>query len=84
MSPGKLSRLLLPAASLFIYRPWCHIFCPFGLAGWVAEKISVYRVRVDCGKCVACGDCLAACPSGAVAFSAVRRQLPPPGKFKKS
>lgn len=102
---------LLLAASLFVYRPWCHLFCPFGLAGWVAEKISVYRVRVDYGKCVACGaceracpstvmgailkrdrtipdcfscgDCLAACPSGAVAFSAVRRQLPPPGKFKK-
>ena len=31
--------------SLFTYRPWCHFFCPFGLAGWVAEKMS--RIRPE-------------------------------------
>ncbi|HCC47417.1 MAG TPA: 4Fe-4S ferredoxin [Elusimicrobia bacterium] len=54
---------LLLAASLFLYRPWCHLFCPFGLVGWLAEKISVYKVRVDYAKCVACGACERACPS---------------------
>ena len=54
---------LLLAASLFLYRPWCHLLCPFGLVGWLAEKISVYKVRVDYSKCVACGACERACPS---------------------
>lgn len=49
--------------SLFTYRPWCHFFCPFGLTGWIAEKISVFKIRVDYDKCIACGVCEKACPS---------------------
>lgn len=54
--------LLLPA-SLFVYRPWCHFFCPFGLVGWVVEKVSLYRVRVNHDTCIACEACHRACPS---------------------
>ena len=50
-------------ASLFIYRPWCHFFCPFGLVSWIAEKISIFRIKVDYDKCVECGACEKACPS---------------------
>ena len=50
-------------ASLFIYRPWCHFFCPFGLVGWIAEKLSILRICVDQDKCIACGACEKACPS---------------------
>lgn len=50
-------------ASLFIYRPWCHLFCPFGLAGWLAEKVSVYKVAVDHRTCIGCEACAKACPS---------------------
>lgn len=49
--------------SLFTYRPWCHFFCPFGLAGWMAEKISLFKIQVDYDKCIACGTCEKACPS---------------------
>ena len=35
----------------------------FGLAGWLAEKISVYHVTVAYDKCAACGACERACPS---------------------
>lgn len=49
--------------SLFTYRPWCHFFCPFGLTGWVAEKISLFKIHVDYDKCIACGTCEKACPS---------------------
>lgn len=49
--------------SLFTYRPWCHFFCPFGLVGWVAEKISLFKIHVDYSKCIACGTCDKACPS---------------------
>lgn len=49
--------------SLFTYRPWCHFFCPFGLAGWVAEKVSLFKIHVNYDKCIACGQCEKACPS---------------------
>lgn len=54
---------LVLIASLFAYRPWCHFFCPFGLIGWLAEKISIFKVKVDYDKCIACEACSKACPS---------------------
>jgi polyferredoxin len=50
-------------ASLFVYRPWCHLFCPFGLVGWIVEKVSRVRISVDYSTCIACRKCAAACPS---------------------
>ncbi len=49
--------------SIFVYRPWCHLFCPFGLVGWILEKISIFRIKVDYDKCIACGKCEKICPS---------------------
>lgn len=49
--------------SLVIYRPWCHLFCPFGLVGWLFEKISLYRITVNYDTCTACQSCAKACPS---------------------
>jgi len=60
---GGLFVALLLVLSLFVYRPWCHFFCPFGLVGWLAEKISIFRIKVDYDKCVACETCSKACPS---------------------
>ncbi len=53
-------------SSLFIYRPWCHFFCPFGLVGWFIEKISFFKIQVDHKKCVSCEACSKACPSTAM------------------
>jgi NAD-dependent dihydropyrimidine dehydrogenase PreA subunit len=52
--------------SLFVYRPWCQLFCPFGLVGWLIEKISVFKVKVNYDTCVACEACAKACPSTAM------------------
>ncbi len=49
--------------SLFIYRPWCHFLCPFGLAGWLGEKISIFKIKVNYNTCIACNACSKACPS---------------------
>jgi len=49
--------------SLFIYRPWCHLFCPFGLIGWLVEKVSLFKVKVDYESCISCEACAKACPS---------------------
>lgn len=50
-------------SSLFVYRPWCHLFCPFGLAGWLLEKIAAFKIHVDYKTCIACDACSKACPS---------------------
>jgi len=60
---GGVFIVLLLVLSLFVYRPWCHFFCPFGLVGWLAEKISLFRIKVDYDKCISCGVCSQACPS---------------------
>jgi len=54
---------LLMAASLFIYRPWCHLFCPFGLVGWLVEKVSIFKIKVNYDTCISCEACARACPS---------------------
>ena len=59
---GIMLGLLLPAA-LFIYRPWCHLFCPFGFLGWIAEKASRFKVQVNYDTCIACEQCATSCPS---------------------
>lgn len=51
------------AASLFVYRPWCHAACPFGFLGWLGEKASLFRIRVNYDTCIACEKCAKACPS---------------------
>lgn len=54
---------LVLVSSLFVYRPWCHLFCPFGLTGWIFEKLSVHKIKVNYETCIACGSCSKACPS---------------------
>jgi polyferredoxin len=67
--PAEISLLggifigLILILSLFIYRPWCNLFCPFGLVGWLAEKISIFKIKVDYNKCISCQLCVKVCPS---------------------
>jgi polyferredoxin len=59
---GVLLGLLLLSA-LFGHRPWCHLFCPFGFIGWIAEKGRRYKIQVNYETCISCEQCAAACPS---------------------
>ncbi len=52
--------------SLFTYRPWCTFFCPFGLVGWLVEKISIFKIKVNYDKCISCKLCEKSCPSHAM------------------
>ena len=49
--------------SLLIYRPFCHLICPFGFLSWIVERVSLTRVKIDHEKCTECGLCTKACPS---------------------
>ena len=70
--PGILFLGILLLMSLFVYRPWCHFFCPFGLVGWLVEKVSRIRISVDYETCIACEKCATACPS--TVMGAILRQ----------
>jgi len=63
---GMIFLGLIMVLSLFIYRPWCHLFCPFGLIGWLLEKVSIYKIQVNYRKCLACEECAKYCPSTAM------------------
>ena len=69
---GAISLGVLLLASLFIYRPWCHLFCPFGLMGWLIEGKSLVQISVDYKTCIACQRCATACPS--TVMDAILRQ----------
>lgn len=60
---GIIFLAVLLIASLFVYRPWCHLCCPFGLVGWLAEKVSRAKITVDYTTCIACETCANVCPS---------------------
>lgn len=63
-------------ASLFIYRPWCNLLCPFGLVSWLLERFSFWKIRVDYEKCTACKACTNSCPSEAMHGILTRKAMP--------
>ena len=62
-----LFTVALLMASSFIYRPWCHFLCPFGLLGWLVEQVSLFRPRINREECKECDLCVKACPGQAMA-----------------
>ncbi|MBL7133749.1 MAG: 4Fe-4S binding protein [Phycisphaerae bacterium] len=67
---GRLEMVVLGvcflAAGLFVGRPYCRFFCPYGvLLGWVS-KVSKWRVSITPDKCIQCGLCEESCPFGAI------------------
>jgi polyferredoxin len=72
---GALAVVL--AASLFVWRPWCHLFCPFGLVAWLTERFSILRIGVNRRTCVSCGKCDEACPTTVMAAIRKRKKTIP-------
>jgi len=62
---GIIVIVIIAAASLFIFRPFCYFLCPLGLLTWLAEHIAIFRVYkkdIDCGSCRICIE-KSPCPS---------------------
>jgi len=63
--------------SIFIYRPWCHLFCPFGLLSWLFESLSIYKIRVNFKTCNSCNICAKSCPSEAMSAILAQKKILP-------
>jgi NosR/NirI family transcriptional regulator, nitrous oxide reductase regulator len=51
---------------VFIGRPYCRFFCPYGvLLGWMS-RFSRHHVSITPSECIQCGLCRDACPYGAI------------------
>ena len=46
---------------LFIFRLFCRFICPLGAIYSLFNKVSIFGIRLDRGKCVDCGLCRAHC-----------------------
>ena len=55
---------LVLVAMLFTFRPICSVLCPIGAIYSLANKISLFSIKVDREKCTECQKCVRACPSG--------------------
>jgi len=55
---------LFVVVSVFVYRPFCRLFCPLGALLSVVSRLRVFRIRSD-RNCVSCRVCDAVCPVGA-------------------
>ena len=62
--------------SIFTYRPFCMFICPFGFVSWLAERLSIYRVRIDKEKCTQCGACYRKCPLEAIQGRVSGKKMP--------
>lgn len=60
--PIVITMVVASALALLVYRPFCQFVCPFGLISWLAERLSLARVRIDARRCNQCGACVQACP----------------------
>jgi len=50
--------------SLFVERPWCRWFCPFGALLGVLQMFSPWKISRHGDACISCTLCTKACPMG--------------------
>ena len=55
---------VVAVASLFVERPFCRWFCPFGALLGLVGMISLFRPRRNADTCIGCRQCDKSCPMG--------------------
>ncbi len=53
--------LITIIASIIIYRPFCKYICPLGAIYSLFNKISLFRMSCNKGRCIDCGRCEKTC-----------------------
>ncbi len=60
---------------LFVGRPYCRFFCPYGILLRFLSKFSRWRVSITPAECVQCRLCEESCPYGAIQSPQEPKQL---------
>lgn len=47
--------------SVLFYRPFCKWLCPLGAFYALLNKVSLFQMKVDKGRCISCGKCARVC-----------------------
>ncbi len=71
-----VSIALLLTASLFVYRPFCQLICPFGWYSWFLERLSLFGIRINRRTCSRCNACARACPLEAARGRLIASPIP--------
>jgi len=53
---------VITVLSLFIERPWCKYFCPYGALLGLFNLISIFKIRRNKNTCIGCKQCDNTCP----------------------
>ena len=71
-----LTVIITLLGSLIIYRPFCQFICPFGFVSWIAERFSIFRVRINQDECTQCNACIKVCPLDASKGRVAGKKMP--------
>lgn len=53
--------VLIVLSSVLIYRPFCKYLCPLGAFYGLFNKVALFSINLDKGKCIGCKACARAC-----------------------
>mgnify|MGYP000855903004 CR=1 FL=1 len=53
--------VLVLIAAVFYWRPFCRVLCPLGAFYGLLNGLSIWRLRLDHGRCIDCGACARQC-----------------------
>ncbi len=56
--------VLFVVGSIFMFRPWCKVFCPLGGLLSVFNRVSIFHLRFERQVCYACNTCRSRCAMG--------------------
>ena len=73
MSPFFYVFVALLVISVFIYRPFCRLFCPYGLLLSLFAVKSIFKLRRN-DHCTDCGSCEDTCPTSEAGREALKRE----------
>jgi polyferredoxin len=68
-----ITLILISVLSIFIYRPWCRLLCPFGAFASEISRLSLFKLRRT-EACTDCGLCEQICPTGEASESSSKAE----------
>lgn len=58
-----LALVVVAAAGVFVYRPYCTLLCPFGFLMNLTSRVSLLKLKIN-ENCIDCRACSRKCPTG--------------------